>query len=300
VITLVALCVVLTIAIANLVFHIWGGGSPRPLPPDLTSCTRIEIRYFPTVLGYPVWISEAEEKLLTPAEVQHIETLLQFVIDDPGQISAFAQTVASGSYGGVQSGVPSTKTVAAVLCHFDDRPPMRLRLYGTSRLVTADKQTFSYRAQLGLLARISSQVASSELLSQIRLRIRCARNLQYLHTGLRGFEDQAVYPSPSTWCDAVLNRYLDRGEAERNIRRQFECPTVGEGSCNYAMNPSCKSESPADTVLLFEIKEGWNQHGGPELFKVDNHEPRGGCVLLNDGIVKFIRTEDELRQLRWR
>jgi hypothetical protein len=53
-------------------------------------------------------------------------------------------------------------------------------------------------------------------------------------------------------------------------------------------------------VLLFETKAGWNQYGGSELFTFDNHEPRGGCVLLNDGTVKFIRTTEELRQLRWK
>ena len=52
-------------------------------------------------------------------------------------------------------------------------------------------------------------------------------------------------------------------------------------------------------VLLFETKAGWNQHGGPELFTFDNHDPHGGLVVLNDGTVKFIRTEEELKQLRW-
>jgi hypothetical protein len=74
------------------------------------------------------------------------------------------------------------------------------------------------------------------------------------------------------------------------------------------MNPNCEPNSPPDMVLLFETKAGWNQHGGPELFTFDNHDPRGGCVLLNDGTVKFIRTEEELHQsrkgspsgLRWR
>jgi hypothetical protein len=69
---------------------------------------------------------------------------------------------------------------------------------------------------------------------------------------------------------------------------------------DYAMNPTCKLDSPADTVLLFETMPGWNQHGGPELFTFNNHDPRGGLVLLNDGMVKFIRTEEELKQLRWK
>jgi len=70
--------------------------------------------------------------------------------------------------------------------------------------------------------------------------------------------------------------------------------------CHYAMNPLCTPASAADTVLLFETKVGWNQHGGPELFTFDNHDPKGGLVLLNDGTVKFIRTEEELKELRWK
>ena len=53
-------------------------------------------------------------------------------------------------------------------------------------------------------------------------------------------------------------------------------------------------------VLLFETKAGWNRYGGRELFTFENHDPRGGMVVLNDGKTEFIRTEEELRQLRWK
>jgi len=78
------------------------------------------------------------------------------------------------------------------------------------------------------------------------------------------------------------------------------CPSAGDGKNHYAMNPNCKPDSQADMVLLFETKAGWNQHGGPELFTFDNHDPKGGCVLLNDSTVKFIRTPEELQQLQWK
>ena len=80
----------------------------------------------------------------------------------------------------------------------------------------------------------------------------------------------------------------------------WTCPGVHAEDCSYAMNPNCMYDSPGDMVLLFETKAGWNQHGGPELFTFDNHDPKGGCVLLNDGTVKFIRTEEELHALRWK
>ncbi len=66
------------------------------------------------------------------------------------------------------------------------------------------------------------------------------------------------------------------------------------------MNAACEANSPLDMVLLFETKAGWNQHGGPELFTFDNHDPKGGCVLLNDGTVRFVRTKQELHALRWK
>ena len=80
----------------------------------------------------------------------------------------------------------------------------------------------------------------------------------------------------------------------------FMCPNMQEGRCHYAINRNCEPNSPPETVLLFETKAGWNQHGGPELFTFDNHDPKGGCALLNDGTVKFIRTKEELHALRWR
>ena len=71
---------------------------------------------------------------------------------------------------------------------------------------------------------------------------------------------------------------------------------------DYAMNPTSRGlgNSPKDMVFLFESKPGWNQHGGPELFTFDNHDPKGGLVLLNDGTVKFIRTKEEFKQLLWK
>ena len=81
------------------------------------------------------------------------------------------------------------------------------------------------------------------------------------------------------------------------------CPTSSKShlvNSYYALNPNCKPDSPDDMVLLFETKAGWNQHGGPELFTFDNHDPKGGCVLFNDGTVKFIRTKEELKSLRWK
>ncbi|MHC4807509.1 MAG: hypothetical protein ACYTBX_14800 [Planctomycetota bacterium] len=114
-----------------------------------------------------------------------------------------------------------------------------------------------------------------------------------------------IYPLPRRWCDALEWSFVGPATRSRRHRVDFEmklhvCPSVGEGLSTYAMNRNCKFDSPPDMVLLFETKAGWNQHGGPELFTFDNHDPKGGCVLLNDGTVKFIRTTEEIQQLRWK
>ena len=82
--------------------------------------------------------------------------------------------------------------------------------------------------------------------------------------------------------------------------RSFKCPGARSSRCDYAINPQCAPDSDAEVVLLFESKPGSNQHGGPELFTFDNHDPKSGLVLLNGGEVKFIRSEQELKQLRWK
>lgn len=300
IVVLVSLCIVFIVIALNVAFWSLRKELPKPLPPDMSRCTRIEVQYWPSVLGYPVWSNDAEKNLLTSEEAQHIEMLLRYAMDDPGSISTFAHKVAAGSYAGVQSGAVSTKTVAVVLGHFNGKPPLSLMVYGDCLLVNEDKQMFSYSEPLSMFTKVTSQVQSSRLLPQSELRIRCARNLNYLYAGVRGFAEDVVYPSSSKWCDTIVERYVHRGDTEKQVRKALECPAISRGGCNYAMNRSCNVESPEDTVLLFETEEGWNQHGGAELFTFDNHDPKGGCVLLNDGTVRFIRTEEDLKQLRWK
>ena len=123
--------------------------------------------------------------------------------------------------------------------------------------------------------------------------------------------------------DYRLDGKRRRQYPDRVIARRFTCPAVHVPTdangvysspdetgplsqpkdswvSDYAMNSNCRDGSPDDMVFLFESRPGWNQHSGPELFTFDNHDPKGGCVLLNDGTVKFICTKEELQQLRWK
>jgi len=142
-------------------------------------------------------------------------------------------------------------------------------------------------------------------IKQFELRMQCAGNLKNLWHRLRLYykavgQFEMLYPDVIDWCDDLIEAYDRRKMLNLYIDSPHICPSAGEGKNHYAMNPNCKYDSPTDMVLLFESKAVWNQHGGSELFTFENHDPKGGCVLLNDGMVKFIRTKEELQQLRWK
>ena len=155
---------------------------------------------------------------------------------------------------------------------------------------------FSYSQNINL------QLIEPQELMPFKLRCYCAYHIGGLYvSGALYRRNVIAYPDPNEWCDLVLTERINNEYVtEEKMLDFFKCPGSGKGKCNYAMNPNCKPDSPGDMVLLFETKDGWNQHGGPELFTFDNHDPKGGCVLLNDGKVKFIRTEEEFNKLRWK
>jgi len=263
-----------------------------PPPPDLSDCTHIELRYSPSKFEYYV---SKNKHLINPEEVNDVESLVPTVIDDPEIIKALAHDVNQGIFLGYSGeGRPG-------FIHF-----INIIGYRNGEFVTAFVKTYKnintgtkqYTYENDVwpsLEKLKPQALTSKI-KPLRLRNKCRSKMKLLDSFI--IEDPLTqkkqYPDPSKWCDVILRRYPPGGT------EQFKCPSAGEGKCHYAMNPNCKYDSVSDMVLIFETKSGWNQHGGPELFTFDNHDPKGGCVLLNDGKVKFIRTTEELQQLRWK
>ncbi len=306
-------------------------------PPDLSSCTTIEIQYDPSTLDYFLPGTDAQN-VLSPAEKKYLQSLKTFVVNDPERIKAFSHDVSLGSYNGRLEGSLAAARCAYVDCYRSSkRRLVSFTVFG-DLIVTDDgvlgplfgSPMFKYPTGLPNL-----DIIEPPEVRPFKLRGHCAWNLQGLYTaGPLNPDDVSAYPEPDEWCDAIVRVWRSkysvdekgtrrRRYSEEEISKTFMCPSVRERvyaehshgeptepnsaeqqapllQSHYAMNPSCKPNSPPDTVLFFETKAGWNQHGGPELFTFDNHEPHGGCVLLNDGTVKFIRTEEELAQLRWK
>jgi len=224
-----------------------------------------------------------------------LQSIRTVTIDDPKSLKMLAEQMRQGVYQPVMAKEPH----AHLVCYRDGKQLISFDVYHD--VAVTDKRGFFYYAGTndGAIPNLEQIVPQ---VKPFALRVQCVDHLNDSHSALRFYvARKAVYPAPATWCDDIVQHADAQGYVvDDAILKPFTCPAVGEGKCHYAMNPNCTPDSPLKTVLLFETRAGWNQHGGAELFTFDNHDPKGGLVLLNDGTVKFIRTEEELKQLRWK
>lgn len=277
--------------------------------PGLHSYDKIEIQYKPSMLKF-FFPYKSQQDLLSPDEMEYLQSDKALVLNNKQDIHTVAHFIPhTRADTTVIVGIPVRyRSRAEVVCYSKGKPFLSFSICNDDKIVIERKYWISFEG-LPDLKKLTPQIRA------IDLRTRCAVNLKNLWFRLHyyNFQDalrqndpfirsKTLYPMPSEWCDDMPRLYPTMGVSETNYwgAKPHICPCAGEGENHYAMNPNCKPNSPADMVLLFETKAGWNQHGGPELFTFDNHDPKGGCVLLNDGTVKFIRTKEELHQLRWK
>ncbi len=268
--------------------------------PDLASSCRVEIVYEPSMLDY-FFPGTSEQSLLSSEEAEYLRQARTSVWDSPQQIRAFAAEIRQGR----PHNVAVSGSSARVSFYCGDESIASLVIYGDKRVLGVGHEPLSCYPDIASFREFTREISPFES------RIRCAGNLKNLwyrlrvdltarqvHAARSAKNQKVAHPSPAKWCE-ILSLAYERTTSQKFLLRPYKCPAAGEGLSHYAMNPNCRADSPGDMVLLFETKAGWNQHGGPELFTFDNHDPKGGCVLLNDGTVKFIRTKQELHALRW-
>ena len=272
--------------------------SAEPQPPDLSRCERIKIWLAPSVVDF-VCISPIGRALLNQEEIRYLESTEPFIVDNLEVIQTFARDISSSTYVGPVQGISAVQYKILFRCYERSGREISFATYGNipevGNSVMADGHEFdNHGIQWRMLA---------PQIWPFQLRVACASNLLTFWAGLHGFRDEKKpYPPAVDWYDSTVNSYQVKGYTANvaTLERAVTCPGASHGHYHYAMNPDCDPNSPPDTVLLFEARPGRNQHGGPELFTFDNHDPKGGCALLNDGTVKFIRTKEELQQLRWK
>ncbi len=276
--------------------------------PELPTCTQIEVRYQPSALEY-FFPYMGQQSLMNPAEKKYLQSVKNIVVYNPEHLKAFANDFKKGVN---RDSITCQRSEANVVCYSGDERLMSFTIYNDSSIVTEGRYRFLYPNGFQSLRMITPKM------QPIDFRINCATNLRNLWHRMRLYykvdkkrrvdssgKSEILYPAPANWCAAIVQACRTIDMLNEDIIRTFICPGTDDSKRHlaksyYAMNPNCKFDSAPDTLFLFETKAGWNQYGGPELFSFDNHDPKGGCVLLNDGTVKFIRTKEELQQLRWK
>ncbi len=272
--------------------------SAEPRPPDLSRCERIRIGLAPSTVDF-VCITPRERTLLNPEEIRYLESAAPFIVDSPEVIQTFAKDISSSTYKGPVRGISGAQYQILFACYEKSGRMISFTAITNLPELGSTLEADGHRFE-------NNGIHWRMLVPQVvpfQLRVACAFNLHNLHAGLRDYlAEKKSYPPAIEWYDATVSRYQAKGYTTNVaiLDKAKSCPGASHGQYHYAMNPDCEPNSPPDTVLLFEARPGRNQHGGPELFTFDNHDPKGGCVLLNDGTVKFIRTKEELQQLRWK
>jgi hypothetical protein len=300
------------------------------------NCTR----YTHEAIGYFFGYTPTLDRVLSEQEQQYVRSFDKWTVTDPEQIRAFADQIRRGRHRGIISGgftdlvdikcYRGRIRVASFSIYCSIPPAMAPAIAPV--IFIAHGHEFACQPGLAIMRNLDPPA-----LKPLIVRWECAMKLSgLLFDGLWQGPERPPCPDPNQWCDVIVQAMrrmhitdyrLDgktrRQYPDRVIARWFICPAVHAPTdangvysppdetdplsqpaeswvSDYAMNSNCREGSPDDMVFLFESQPGWNQHGGPELFTFDNHDPKGGCVLLNDGTVKFIRTKEELQQLRWK
>jgi hypothetical protein len=302
-------------------------------PPDLSSCTRVEVnceRFTHGAIGYFFGYTPTLDRVLSEQEQQYVRSFNKWTVTDLKQIRTFADHIRQGRHRGRISG--GFTDLVDIRCYRGRKCAASFRLHPYKSIIIANGHEFACQTGLAIMRNLAPPA-----LKPLTDRWECAMRLSgLLLGGLKQGPVRPPCPDPNQWCDVIVQTmrrmhitdYRIDGKRRRQypdrvIASRFTCPAIyaptdangvhspldETGSLSqaasgwlsdYAMNSNCRDGSPDDMVFLFESQPGWNQHGGPELFTFDNHDPKGGCVLLNDGTVKFVRTDEELRQLRWK
>jgi hypothetical protein len=294
-------------AMLLLVFCVGCHRKTGPQPPDLSACTRLEV-YDPLgALNFVLSDTPLHAGLFNRDEKEWLKSYRKYDITDPRAIRAFADLVVQGVFLRHATAAPVPNLVT-ITCYRGDERVMFLWTQ-TVYIRVENWDIFRYASDSFDLSPLRSPALRS-----FQSRLDCCFQLTRMTTSSMLFRRHLVaYPDPNRWCD-LTTKSLWRMHGSKDPTTEnaiagtsFRCPGMRSSDrggsprvSHYAMNPQCRPDSPDDTVLLFESQSGWNQHGGPELFSFDHHDPNGGCVLLNDGSVRFIHTKEELSQLRWK
>jgi hypothetical protein len=128
--------------------------------------------------------------------------------------------------------------------------------------------------------------------------ISCVSNLKQVGLAARIYanDHENHLPPAANWCDALKDQLCSY--------KTLRDPSVTDPSerCHYAYNAKLSGRSEAEvnplTVMFFETKGGWNQHGGRELLLTSPRHPGVYVIGFADGSVQQVPAA-RVGTLRW-
>jgi len=228
----VVLCLLLVAVLRSCPFYVRDSS-----PPDLSDCTRLEIRYLPSTLDY-FFSGKDVDNLLSPTEKKYIQSLETFVMTDPRRIEAFAHDISQGTlFNILLVGKPEYSTPVHIACYRNDKHLVSFTVYGHI-IATDSKSMFEYPPGLPNL-----DIIEPPEIQPFRLRGDCAWNIVRLYTaGPLDHRDVNSYPEPNQWCDTIMrDRDNTSYVSEKRMRGAFQMSRSGRRQM-----PLC-DESPLQT-----------------------------------------------------
>jgi len=129
--------------------------------------------------------------------------------------------------------------------------------------------------------------------------IMCMSNMKQLALGLRMYADdnKDQFPQGANWCDAI-QPYLGGGQALKCFSGDPNQRAHYGFNASLAGTKVSQIQSPAQTVLVFEIEGGWNVSGGPETLLKKPWHGRAVGLAFADGHSE-IANPPRLQTMRW-
>ncbi len=155
--------------------------------PDISTCTKLEIRYKPSALEY-VFPFTINQNLLSDEEAEYLRSENTFVIEDQNILKSFAKKVKRGTpfYGIVRE-----DKIAHFDCYHNNDHLTSFTTYGNMIVETEGKERLSYTAGLMNIGTLSPEI------QKLEYRVLCAINLRISITD----------------CDSIMSLWQD---ARRN------------------------------------------------------------------------------------
>jgi hypothetical protein len=147
------------------------GCLPDRSPPDLSSCTHIEILYYPSTLGYFLRDTALQQSILSTKEKEYIQSIEFFTVNDPERIKAFAHDVSLGSYQGRRRVAFSYAHPVEIRCYRNNKQMISFTVFEDA-IMTDDWRHFRYPRGFPNL-----EIIEPPEMLPFKLRFRCGLNM---------------------------------------------------------------------------------------------------------------------------